>query len=539
MKIRKLFSILLAVLLLVNSMPFVFGATGDPCVSTPNCTGAYTSSGYCRVCHKNSSGHLCVHDEFDLRTLSCPECGAEFSSCPHHILDIFTLKCKFCGQWAGDPESCTHPIIGSNDKVCLQCGYCTVLPHSYKNGKCTVCKAVCDHNGAIYGVCTECGSTLKQYEYTVSGDTATITKYRGSGGNITIPSVIDGYKVTAIGEDAFYKCESLRTVVIPDTVTSIGKSAFFYCTILDQVAFEGGITSIGDYAFAATKLKEIKLPDSVTHIGDYAFSYSYDLETVIIPNSVKTIGVGAFIGCSDFEIVHYEGNESEWKNIAIDDENNEELFAAAVHYIVIENQDATCTEGGKKVANCDNGCGLTYEAANIGSALGHSFTTYESDCNATCTADGTKTAACDNGCDETDTVADVGSAIGHSPSDWWLKNDTEHWKHCVNDNCDEETEGSRAAHIFGEWTETKPATATENGEKVRSCECGYEQTEIIPATETPAVPDTPTDGCDHLCHSENAFVQFIWKIFNFFFKLFNIQQHCDCGTLHYDNPIFG
>ena len=37
-------------------------------------------------------------------------------------------------------------------------------------------------------------------------------------------------------------------------------------------------------------------------------------------------------------------------------------------------------------------------------------------------------------------------------------------------------------HSFGEWTVTKAATCTEPGEQTRSCDCGYSETQIIPAT---------------------------------------------------------
>ena len=36
-------------------------------------------------------------------------------------------------------------------------------------------------------------------------------------------------------------------------------------------------------------------------------------------------------------------------------------------------------------------------------------------------------------------------------------------------------------HSFGEWTVTKKATCTEPGEQTRSCECGYSETQVIPA----------------------------------------------------------
>ncbi|HCQ74744.1 MAG TPA: hypothetical protein DIT84_08065 [Clostridiales bacterium] len=37
-------------------------------------------------------------------------------------------------------------------------------------------------------------------------------------------------------------------------------------------------------------------------------------------------------------------------------------------------------------------------------------------------------------------------------------------------------------HAFGEWTVTKEATCTEPGEQARSCDCGYSETQVIPAT---------------------------------------------------------
>ncbi len=50
--------------------------------------------------------------------------------------------------------------------------------------------------------------------------------------------------------------------------------------------------------------------------------------------------------------------------------------------------------------------------------------------------------------------------------------------------------------------------------------------------------EKPADNCDHLCHND-GFLGFFWKIACFFFRLFNLQQYCDCGELHYDAPILG
>src|SRR5690625_7503836 len=57
-----------------------------------------------------------------------------------------------------------------------------------------------------------------------SDDDATITSYKGSGGNVTIPSSLGGHDVTEIGISAFADRE-LTKVTIPDTVTKIGRAS--------------------------------------------------------------------------------------------------------------------------------------------------------------------------------------------------------------------------------------------------------------------------------------------------------------------------
>ena len=47
------------------------------------------------------------------------------------------------------------------------------------------------------------------WEYTVSGGNATITKYLGSTASVTIPATIDGNPVRMIGNEAFAGCTGL------------------------------------------------------------------------------------------------------------------------------------------------------------------------------------------------------------------------------------------------------------------------------------------------------------------------------------------
>ena len=73
----------------------------------------------------------------------------------------------------------------------------------------------------------------EEYNYTTNNGTITITKYTGSGGDVTIPSTINGLPVTSIGFGAFQGCSSLTSVTLGNSVTSIGINAFHNCTSLD------------------------------------------------------------------------------------------------------------------------------------------------------------------------------------------------------------------------------------------------------------------------------------------------------------------
>ena len=75
--------------------------------------------------------------------------------------------------------------------------------------------------------------------------TAEVIKKEGYEGNIIIPETVVlnevTYRVTSIGERAFFRCDLLNFITIPNSVMSIGKRAFSRCKKLDFIRFGGTI----------------------------------------------------------------------------------------------------------------------------------------------------------------------------------------------------------------------------------------------------------------------------------------------------------
>lgn len=102
----------------------------------------------------------------------------------------------------------------------------------------------------------------------------------------------------SIGASAFSECKAIINLTIPSTVTSIGASAFFRLRALRYVTFrtESQLKEIGEGAFyQCDELDEIIIPDSVEVIGANCFEACSDLAKVTIGSGVKYIGANAFL----------------------------------------------------------------------------------------------------------------------------------------------------------------------------------------------------------------------------------------------------
>lgn len=109
--------------------------------------------------------------------------------------------------------------------------------------------------------------------------------------NIVIPDTYNGLPVTEIGDGAFNKCQTVRSITIPSSVTGIWHRAFLNCQNLEAV----------------------NIPSSVQQIGFYVFSGCRSLKTVTIPASVTYIGGDIFKGCDGISVnCEAESQPAEW-----------------------------------------------------------------------------------------------------------------------------------------------------------------------------------------------------------------------------------
>ncbi len=162
-----------------------------------------------------------------------------------------------------------------------------------------------------------------------------------------------GYGLKTIGEGAFAFCYDLDDVlVLPYTLESIGMSAFYDCNTLEQVRLPDSLKELGAKAFAmCDRLEYIVMPSNleklgadvfyqsacynssynwsgdafimgsylldtktsisgsyevfprVTHIADEAFLDCSNLTEVILPEDLKIIGAAAFKDCDKLQNV--------------------------------------------------------------------------------------------------------------------------------------------------------------------------------------------------------------------------------------------
>ncbi len=197
--------------------------------------------------------------------------------------------------------------------------------------------------------CSRCSAYV--FTYVLENDEVTITCCDTAAVSVIVPSEIEGYPVTKIGDSTFSECESLTSVILLDSIKEIGYNAFSDCRLLESITIPESVTIINDRAFefclslskinynakscivseygeifyaagvlngeitvnigsnveeipshlfgSAYNIKNVYFEDNAKckSIGDSAFDRCKALTQITLPNNMTTIGESAFYGC--------------------------------------------------------------------------------------------------------------------------------------------------------------------------------------------------------------------------------------------------
>lgn len=163
-------------------------------------------------------------------------------------------------------------------------------------------------------------------DYKISDHQIEITSFTkttsASAVGVIIPSTINGYNVTSIGKFAFYCCDRISSIVMPDTVISLGDYSFSTCSNLKTVTLSRNLSSekSGGYLFYnSTSIETVYVPENMI---DQTFidHFNYHLDTVIkgsVNNSQYRLDYEIPIKDRNATITKYNANANASDNVTV------------------------------------------------------------------------------------------------------------------------------------------------------------------------------------------------------------------------------
>lgn len=168
------------------------------------------------------------------------------------------------------------------------------------------------------------------YEADSRGGGIYLKNYRGSGGEIVIPSEYDGKKVTAVGYLGGSK--AVTKVTVSEGVTLLIET-FKDMTALKEVVLPHSLQAIGVFTFQNTGLTALNLPEGLEIIAIDSVNRNAKLKTISIPASAETIHAAAIWGNSALQKISVNAKNPNWTTVAngilLLRKDNSTVFASA------------------------------------------------------------------------------------------------------------------------------------------------------------------------------------------------------------------
>ena len=147
--------------------------------------------------------------------------------------------------------------------------------------------AVCETGQTLYYYILPNDNQEVKVTYPYNNTTDPYYGYTKPEGDLIIPETIEyegiTYTVVSIGFNAFFACDGITSVELPNTIQRIEAEAFMDCI---------GLSS------------SFVIPDQCTFIGGYAFTDCTALSSLTIGASVDTIQYSAFEDCIGLQSIH-------------------------------------------------------------------------------------------------------------------------------------------------------------------------------------------------------------------------------------------
>ena len=136
--------------------------------------------------------------------------------------------------------------------------------------------------------------TYQQYQQEYQNEELVEKYISDYTGAVVIPESVTyndkTYRVTAIGDHAFFECSGVTSITIPSSVDSIGGYAFRHCSGLTSLAIPESVGFIGNCAIAdCANLTSVNIPSKVTTLSIGLFIRDASLTSINIPETVDSI----------------------------------------------------------------------------------------------------------------------------------------------------------------------------------------------------------------------------------------------------------
>ena len=244
------------------------------------------------VCSVASLWHANAQEENFDAVVNLSEAGKLYDEAPDNIWEETAVSVKIIGKLNSYDLRVLRQFCGSDE-------YGTKRPHASVR-RIDLSEATIVPGGGTYYIRVEDLGNMR--EYVVDETQPDMLPEKLFYGCSTIESLTLPKHIRSIGIGAFFKCENLKEVIIPDEVTHIYATVFGACPVLEEIKLPSKLEFLGNYAFTHCRaLKEITIPEGVKEIRHNSFDQTDALKVINLPQEMETFDESAFFGATGLE----------------------------------------------------------------------------------------------------------------------------------------------------------------------------------------------------------------------------------------------